>query len=417
MTQVVKKAFNFLSLLAIVISSQIGAGALSIPTIFAPLGLSGIAAWFTIIAVVLVLAYIFAQLAISLPYTGGPHVYIKHTMNNTFAFFAGWLYWMASWISTTVILIECILYLTQALPMNVFLSTFTGMVIWTIFNYINYKGVGQAATVELALTVVKICFFIFFIIISCMYFKSENILQAPLNLTAYKSGLASAIWCFIGIEVATIPAELIEDPVNAIPKATIIGTVITSIIYILSLIGVMGLVHHSVLAQNGAPYALIAQQFFGDKAQIGLSLLVFLIFAGSLNAWILISGQIAAGLAKDGFLPKKFLELHNDVPYFGILISYIGVSFIWIAGSYFSLIKQLTWLIDATVPVFIIIYLLCCISYMQIYRSIRSSILGTIGIISCTVILANTEMYKWLAILALTASGAPVWLSIKNDIK
>lgn len=415
MTKIVKKAFNFLSLLAIVISSQIGAGALSIPTIFAPLGLSGIAAWFTVIAIVLVLAYIFAQLAISLPYTGGPHVYIKHTMNDTLAFFAGWLYWMASWISTTVILIECILYLNQAVPMSVFMSTFVGIAIWTIFNYINYKGVSQAAIVELALTVVKVCFFIFFIIISCIYFKADNILQAPLSLTSYKAGLASAIWCFIGIEVATIPAEIVEDPMNSIPRATIIGTVITSIIYILSLIGVMGLVHHTVLAQNGAPYALITQQLFGDKAQIGLSLLVFLIFAGSLNAWILISGQISAGLAKDGYLPKKFLELHNDVPYFGILISYIGVSAIWIIGSSFSLISQLSFLIDATVPVFIIIYMLCCISYMQIYRTFWSIILGCIGVLSCGVILANTEMYKWLAIALLTLSGVPVLWSIRKE--
>ncbi len=414
MTKIVKKAFNFISLLAIVISSQIGAGALSIPTIFAPLGYSGIAAWFTIIMVVLILAYIFAQLAIALPYTGGPHVYIKHTMNDTMAFFAGWLYWMVSWISTTVILIECSLYLNQALPMSVGVSTLVGVAIWTIFNYLNYQGVGQAAFIELVLTIIKVCFFIFFIILSCVFFNADNILQAPLNMISYKAGLAAAMWCFIGIETATIPAEIVEDPRNSIPKATILGTVITSIMYILSVIGVMGLVHHTTLAQNGAPYSLIVQQFFGNKAQICLSILVFLIFAGSLNAWILISGQISAGLAKDGLLPKKFSELHNDVPYFGLLISYIGVSAIWIIGSYFSLISQLSWLIDATVPVFIIIYMLCCISYMQLYKTYVSKILGTIGVLACMIILINTEFYKWIAIIILTVLGIPIWLSIKK---
>lgn len=400
---------GFFSLLALVISSQIGAGALSMPTVFAPLGISGFFAWITIGFVVLILAYIFAQLSIALPYTGGPHVYIKHAFGNATAFFAGWLYWLVSWISTTIILIECMGYLNQILHMDCLTVMLVGLIIWTGFNYLNYIGIQQATQIEVALTIVKLLFFMFFILISLKYFNIEHISSASFNIPAYKTGLASAMWCFIGLEVATVPAGMVENPKTAIPRAIIVGTIIVIGIYISSIIGVMGVVSHNELAQTAAPYALIAEHIFGPTIQMFFALLVFFICAGSLNAWVLISGQVAAGLAEDKLLPKKFAELHNGIPYFGILISFVGVSLIWICGSYsVSLMEQMIDLINCTVPAFILIYMICCMAFIKIYKQVYNRLIGVIGIFSCACILYSTSLSIWLIILCLLLSGLPL---------
>ena len=56
-----------------------------------------------------------------------------------------------------------------------------------------------------------------------------------------------ALWAFIGLESATVPAEEVKNPEKTIPRATIIGTLATTALYIVALIAIVG-----VLSQAGA---------------------------------------------------------------------------------------------------------------------------------------------------------------------
>ena len=50
------------------------------------------------------------------------------------------------------------------------------------------------------------------------------------------------LYAFLGLECASIPAENIINPEKTIPKATMIGTLISTIIYILSTIILFGII-------------------------------------------------------------------------------------------------------------------------------------------------------------------------------
>ena len=41
-----------------------------------------------------------------------------------------------------------------------------------------------------------------------------------------------ALWAFIGLESATVPAEEVKDPEKTIPRATILGTLATTLLYV-----------------------------------------------------------------------------------------------------------------------------------------------------------------------------------------
>lgn len=405
---------GFFSLLAIVISSQIGAGALHMPTVFAPLGISGLYSWIAVGFIVICLAIMFAKLSQSLPYTGGPHVYIRHVFGDQIAFFAGWLYWLVSWISTTMLLGECVGYINQVFRIqNNLLLTLLGLGIWIYFNYINLTGLRKTIVAEVALTIIKIAFFGFFIIMSVMYFDQTNMIPTSFTSSLFTAGLSGAMWCFIGIEAGTVPAESVHNPSRNIPRAIIIGTLIVLNMYICSIVGVMGLIPYEQLSNTAAPYALIAANLFGSSVGVLFALLVFFICASSLNTWILISGQAAYGLAQDKLLPDIFAELRNDIPYFGIVVSGIGVSLIWIMGTFFDLTQQMAFIIDATVPAFIIIYMMCSAAFIYINKhNILNVLLGCIVLVSCAAILVMSSCYVWLVNIALTLSGIPIYRSL-----
>ena len=69
----------------------------------------------------------------------------------------------------------------------------------------------------------------------------------PFNPHGASLGLLSTtaaltLWAFIGLESATVPAEEVKDPERTIPRATILGTVLATVLYIVATVRDHG--HH-----------------------------------------------------------------------------------------------------------------------------------------------------------------------------
>ena len=60
-------------------------------------------------------------------------------------------------------------------------------------------------------------------------------------LSAITTTTTLTLFAFLGLESATVPSENIQDPEKTIPRATIIGTTLTIVVYILGSAAVMGM--------------------------------------------------------------------------------------------------------------------------------------------------------------------------------
>ena len=76
--------------------------------------------------------------------------------------------------------------------------------------------------------------------------------------------MTSTLFAFVGLEVATVPAGAVKDPDRTIPRATIVGTLVTAVIYVVSTAGAMSLVAPEVLAKSTAPFADAARAMGGS---------------------------------------------------------------------------------------------------------------------------------------------------------
>ena len=100
-----------------------------------------------------------------------------------------------------------------------------------------------------------------------------------------------------------------RDPARTIPLATIVGTILAAVIYIVSTVGVMSLVRPDALASSTAPFAdgaragCSANGWQDRRHWRGDSCL------GALNGWTLIAGSSDGGGAMTGCFPGLFARL------------------------------------------------------------------------------------------------------------
>lgn len=225
------------------------------------------------------------------------------------------------------------------------------------------------------------------------------------------------LWGFIGVESATTPAGAVTNPTKTIPRAVLLGTLTVAFIYALNSLGIMGVVPGAQLAHSQAPYGEAASILFGGSWSLVISLLASIICVGTLNAWMITSGQIALGLSEDGFLPSLFKKLNkNGAPFYSILLSGLGiVPFLMLTLNH-NLATQINTIIDISVTAFLFVYLISVCSLIKILLKQSEPIRMTqwLYIIGAFVFCGWTiSMASWttLAIASLfIVSGVPVYI-------
>jgi amino acid transporter len=132
------------------------------------------------------------------------------------------------------------------------------------------------------------------------------------------------MFAFLGLESATVPAGDVKDAKQTIPRSTVLGIGIATLLYVLGTIAVMGLVPRAQLVNSVAPFSDAAEVLWGPWGATTISVAVIVSAIGALNGWTLLMGQVPMAAARDGLFPPVFGALSaKGVPATGIVISAI----------------------------------------------------------------------------------------------
>ncbi|MDG7056348.1 MAG: amino acid permease [Wolbachia endosymbiont of Meromenopon meropis] len=411
---------SFLTVLALVINGQIGSGIFILPISLAPYGVYSLVSWIISGAGAVSLALVFAKLCAKLTETGGPHIYIKYVFGPRIAFFVGWTYWVISWVSTTALIVVGISYLTPLFHKEIQnMRLFLELLLLVSVTLVNLRGIVVVGRVEFLLMVVKISILLAIPMAALFFFDEKNFIisKEVLNLTKSEALARSTLltlWCFVGIELATIPAELINNPAKTIPKALVLGTVCVAVVYFINNLAIMGLINGNNLANSKAPYADAMKVMFSGNWHLIISIIASIFCIGSLNVWILSSGQVVFGLAKDGLMPQFFLKKNkHGSPFCGIITSSVGTAILLILTSNNNFAQQITLIIDFSVVSFLFVYLACSLAFLKLFlkcKNFRQFLIGSIATIFCLWVILKTSINNLLIASLFTASSIPLYL-------
>lgn len=372
----------------LVIGSIVGTGVFTMPAVIAGAGTMGIAVLAVIAIGATLLAVLFGQLTKRVPNgDGGLYAYSRHEFGDFAGYLVGWCYWVQSWagnaaiVASWVFYVDALLNLTNPSAMTNFGIAMVGL--W-VPALINLAGVRQMAWFQNVTVVLKFLPLLFIGVVGWFFVQSAHF--GPFNASGgslYSGiGIAAgvALFSFIGVEAAAITAKRVRDPRRNVMRASLLGTVISALLYVLVTAVVMGLVSHGALVKTGSPFVNAFQAIFPHEAWAGRFIAAIAVISGigALNGWTLIVTETSRAIAQDDMFPRPFAwSDRKGTAWFGILVGTALPSLLMLwRYTASSGLTVFTYLVDLTVVTVAIPYFMSALAQLTYLVSRRRRVNG-----------------------------------------
>jgi basic amino acid/polyamine antiporter, APA family len=402
-----KRSLGLWMATALVIGNMVGSGVFLLPAAMA--GEAGPASIFAMLLTgigAVLLAVVFATLGRAFPRTGGPYAYARRAFGDFVGFETAWGYWIAAWAGNAAIAVAFVAYASVFwgdLASNHLLAAGVAAGLIWVLTGINVLGAREAGWVQVVTTVLKFVPLAAIGVIGLFYIDGGNFTPFhPSGGSDWHIGAAAtlALWAFIGLESATVPAGEVKNPERNIYRSTIIGTVVTTIVYVVALIAIMGIIPATQLAQSESPFADAANIMWGGDWGNVIAVVAMISTLGALNGWILLQGRIPLAAAEDGLFPKQFARVHGKrkTPVFGLVVSSVLVTGLMFANYNASLVDVFTQVLLLATLTTLIPYAFTAASELHMFFSDRELFSGV-----------RFARHSVVAVLALAYSSWMIW--------
>ena len=421
---------GLLAATSLVVGNIIGAGIFVLPASLGKFGSISIVGWLFTATGALILAKIFSNFSKKLKgKSGGPYIYSKVVFGDFIGFLVAWGYWISCWVNNAAIAVAIVSALSFFFPelvTNPFYATITGLSFIWFFTFTSSKGIKSSGNIQILTTIAKLIPLVLIILFGFFIFDLE--IFPEFNLTDQNDFeilpivAVMTLYAFLGLECASIPAENIKNPEKTIPKATMAGTLISTLIYILSTIVLFGIISAENLINSPAPFAeageIIGGKYFGFLISAGAAISAI----GALNGWILITSYMPMTMANDRLFPKVFAKKNKKgFPYLSLLLGSILTSFVMTMNYTDGLVDRFEFLILLTTLSTLIPYFFVSVSYILFHvekrlfkiNSFRSVILGLFGSLYSLWAIFGSGIDSIIYGTILLILGLPIYLILK----
>jgi APA family basic amino acid/polyamine antiporter len=410
---------------ALVIGNIIGAGIFLLPASLAPFGQNAIYGWLLTIAGAMCLAWVFAQLASRIE--GGPYAYVREAAGELPAFMVMWSYWISIWAGIPALAIAAISYGSSIWPAlgGPLAAPATAIGAVWLFTLVNMRGARSAGVVQLVTTALKLLPLIAVVVVASVLLgrgvESAALTATEVSPGAIASAATLALFAMLGFESASLAAGKVRNAAKVVPKATIGGTALVGIFYLVACTAVLFLLSGERAGMSPAPFADAISPVLGPAAGTLIAIFAVISALGCLNGWVLCSGEVPLALARSGIFPR-WLAVTTAIgtPVRAQLVSSLMATAL-IASNYSrSMAGFFSFIILVTTVVSLVLYFACAAAALSMIARgrVRAPLLGTTAVLGLIFSLwamwgAGAEASLWG--LALTATGLPVYLLMRRS--
>jgi APA family basic amino acid/polyamine antiporter len=274
-------------------------------------GLAGNMVWFSFIFAAVVATFTglsYVELASRFPTAAAEYTYVEQSFGKRLAWVTGWMIIAGSVIGSATVALGFARYLSAIVHTPVIATAFVALLIIGVVLFI---GVQETASLTIIFTLIEAAGLIIVIFVGLPSFGSVDYTQMAQGIRGLIQAGVLIFFGYIGFEGITRLANETKDPEKTIPKAILISLIITTILYILVGIAAVSVVSFSELASSEAPLGLVAQQWFGEKSFLALSVIALFSTFNTSLAMLLSGSRLVYGMAEQKGLPSVFTKVNS----------------------------------------------------------------------------------------------------------
>jgi arginine:agmatine antiporter len=298
---------------ALVAGSMVGSGIYLLPASLGAVGSISILGWIAATAAALMLAGMFAWLAIAAPEAKGLPDYVQAGLGRFCAVQTSVIYWANNWIGTVAVAVAvagAVAYLAPGLAGggSRLLVALASIWLGVAVCWIGPRAVAriEGLTLLIGLLPVLIAATLgWFAFHPSIFIASWNP-QGLSGPSAVGASALTAFWAFLGVECAAAAAGVVRDPARNVPRATLLGVVAVAALYISACTVVMGILPATALAKSSAPFAEAGQARLGLGLGAVMAVGILLRAQGCLTGWTLVTSETSRTGADAGVFPRLF---------------------------------------------------------------------------------------------------------------
>lgn len=411
---------GLLAAIALVMGNMIGSGIFLLPASLAPYGWNAVIGWIATIAGSLVLALVLARLTRDLPETEDTSGFVKQAFGPLPGFMIAWSYLVSLWVGVAAIAVAGISYLTSLVPQigsvagGPALATLA--LIWAV-TAVNLRGLRSAGNFQLLTLVIKLIPLLLVVILAVGALGAHHAHILPLGAVAITGAGINAsasltLWALVGFEAASIAAQRVRDPQVNVPRATLWGTGLTGLLYLLVCSAIALMLPPDVVATSNAPFAAYVAHFWGPQPASLVAVFAVVSCVGAVNGWILLHGELPRAMATRGLLPRWFAQVSAaQVPRRTLIAGSLVASCCVALNATRSVQGLFEFLLLLSTCAALWLYLACALAAWK-FNIVRGfALLGAIYAV-WTLWGAGEEALGWSVVLLL--AGFPIWWTMKR---
>ncbi|WP_439887706.1 L-methionine/branched-chain amino acid transporter [Pseudomonas sp. MBLB4123] len=400
------KELGLLQGIALLSTSLLGTGIFVVPALAATAaGTASLWAWLILIALVLPVAFTFAQLGRRFPHAGGaPHL-IGRAFGPRLERISAWLFLAVLPVGLPAALNiasgfwQALFDLTPAQALLIQLATLLAILVLGQ-RPAKASGLVQGA---IALAIIATVALIWWV--GELPLASQPLLP-PIagSWQLLPAALGVMFWCFVGIEAFTHLGEEFKRPERDFPLALLLGVLLAGLVYWACSVAVLSFGVYGNLDSDAASLPRLLDLLLGSEARWLSALVGYLACFASMNVYIQGFARLLWSLADEGKLPVGLARRNeHGVPARALLVVVLGCALC--ATLAWSLSLSLDQLIRYANGNFVLIYLLSMAAGAVLLEG-PWRWLAAFSTLLCSLVLAMLGLEAWYALGLLAALAA-----------
>ena len=285
-------------------------------------------------------AFIWAELAATLPEVGGQYAYLREAYHPAVAFLYGWVLLLViqtgGMAAVSITFARYFIELT-GLQISDWIIATAALAILTLVNCLGVKTGGRTQSAFMVMKIAAIAL----LVIAGAFLAGRHVplvtaTERHTSLTSFGAAMVPVLFAYGGWQTANFLAAEVKEPKKNLPRGLLLGVLGVVVLYLAVNWVCLRALGPQALAATSTPATAVMRLALGQRGATFIAAAIAISTLGFLSQSILTAPRVYFSMADDGlfFRAVAWLDARTRVPVVAIILQSVWTIVIALSGRY-----------------------------------------------------------------------------------